>query len=549
MKNEQLYVSSHVGRDLLQSASLYKSVGPAIWEYIVNSIQYVEPGTQPNVLVNINRSKKHIMISDNGRGMSYDDLNHFFKMHGENIERSKGQRGRGKFGTGKSAAFGIANVLQVDTVRNGQRNVVQLDRSDIEASDGSDIPIKIILENESTDRANGTIIIIEDILIKNVSTAQIIETVEMHLTGFKHISPQIVVNHHKCEYVEPEIENTYEYTPNDEEKSIFGDVKLIIKASKSPLSPEETGVSVYSAPGCLIGIERAGIENKDMANYIFGEITVPTIEEYETEIEPYTLTRDYNLNSNHPVVERLQPFIGYGLESARKDLVKKANAARKTEELKKFAEVERKIENVLNEDFAKLKKNLQDIQSKVSSPGISSASFGKSALGGESDDTFIDGEDIFGFLPVNQPPMEAEGKSKESEPPEIVKSGLPDEDGNSKLSPAGGDSKAKRRPSGGFRVEYRNMGVETKRSKYDQNERTILINLDHPLISAAKNLWSDSNLDAFEKLTYEIAFSEYALAIVNEMMRIDEGLSAGEGIYEIRDRLDKVSRLAVSLYK
>ncbi len=145
--------------------------------------------------------------------------------------------------------------------------------------------------------------------------------------------------------------------------------------------------------------------------------------------------------------------------------------------------------------------------------------------------------------------MEAEGKSKESEPPEIVKSGLPDEDGNSKLSPAGGDSKAKRRPSGGFRVEYRNMGVETKRSKYDQNERTILINLDHPLISAAKNLWSDSNLDAFEKLTYEIAFSEYALAIVNEMMRIDEGLSAGEGIYEIRDRLDKVSRLAVSLYK
>lgn len=549
MKNEQLYVSSHVGRDLLQSASLFKSVGPAVWEYIVNSIQYVEPGTQPNIFVKTNSSKKHITISDNGSGMSYDGLKHFFKMHAENIERSKGQRGRGKFGTGKSAAFGIANVLRVDTACDGKRNVVQLDRSDIESSDGSDIPIEIVLENESTDRANGTIIVIEEILIRNISTSQIIETVERHLTGFKHASPQIVINHHKCEYVEPEIENTYEYTPNDEEKSIFGDVKLIIKASKSPLSLEETGVSVYSAPGCLIGIERAGIENKDMANYVFGEIIVPTIEEYETDIEPYTLTRDYNLNANHPVVEKLQPFIGFGLESARKELVKKANAARRSQELKKFAEVERKIEDILNEDFAQLKRNLQEIQSKISSPGISSASFGKSAIGGEIDDTFIEGEDIFGFLPDNQPPMEAEGKNEGSEPPEIVKSGLPDDAGNSKLSPAGGDDKAKRRPKGGFRVEYRNMGVDTKRSTYDQNERTILINLDHPLISSAKNLWGNSNLDAFEKLTYEIAFSEYALAIVNEMMRIDEGLSAGEGIYEVRDRLDKVSRLAASLYR
>jgi hypothetical protein len=64
-----------------------------------------------------------IAISDNGRGMTDKDLQHFFTMHGENVDRLKGRPGRGKFGTGKSAAFGIAMTLRVDTVRDGLRNV------------------------------------------------------------------------------------------------------------------------------------------------------------------------------------------------------------------------------------------------------------------------------------------------------------------------------------------------------------------------------------------------------------------------------------------
>jgi hypothetical protein len=56
---------------------------------------------------------KGIRIADNGCGMSVPVLNHFFQMHGENLERRAGRLGRGKFGTGKSAALGIANTLCV----------------------------------------------------------------------------------------------------------------------------------------------------------------------------------------------------------------------------------------------------------------------------------------------------------------------------------------------------------------------------------------------------------------------------------------------------
>src|SRR5580692_7985468 len=122
----QLKVTSHVGRDLLASAASFKNEAAVVWEYVVNSLQYVDPGISPRVQVTILPGKKGIVISDNGSGMTVDELEHFFQMHGENLERLAGRAGRGKFGTGKSAAFGIANTLIVDTIRKGKRNILRL---------------------------------------------------------------------------------------------------------------------------------------------------------------------------------------------------------------------------------------------------------------------------------------------------------------------------------------------------------------------------------------------------------------------------------------
>lgn len=115
----QLKVTSHVGRDLLASAASFKSEAAVVWEYVVNSLQYVEAGVSPRVQVMIGSGREGITIADNGRGMSAGDLSHFFQMHGENLERLAGRSGRGKFGTGKSAAFRIANTLRVVTIREG----------------------------------------------------------------------------------------------------------------------------------------------------------------------------------------------------------------------------------------------------------------------------------------------------------------------------------------------------------------------------------------------------------------------------------------------
>jgi K+-sensing histidine kinase KdpD len=105
-----LKVRSHVGRDLLQSAQLFRHEHAVIWEYVSNGLQYKDPATRPTVIVQIDPKAKKLQITDNGRGMRMQDLHRYFQMHGENLDRKRGRPGRGFFGTGKSAAFGIVTT-------------------------------------------------------------------------------------------------------------------------------------------------------------------------------------------------------------------------------------------------------------------------------------------------------------------------------------------------------------------------------------------------------------------------------------------------------
>ena len=138
-------VRSHVARDLLQNAALFKTDKLVVWEYVSNSLQYVDPGVNPVVEVKLDSKAKKITIADNGRGMDWEGLRNFFVMHGENLDRKLGHAGRGRFGTGKAAAFGIGDLLRVTTIRDRKRSKVELHRPEVERDKlGEPIPVKII---------------------------------------------------------------------------------------------------------------------------------------------------------------------------------------------------------------------------------------------------------------------------------------------------------------------------------------------------------------------------------------------------------------------
>ena len=97
-------VTSHVSRDLLQNAAYFNTFGKIVWEYVSNSLDAAND--RDSITVKVEVTNALLRITDNGRGMSHFELNTFFQMHGENLQRRRGKRVRGRFGTGKSAAFG-----------------------------------------------------------------------------------------------------------------------------------------------------------------------------------------------------------------------------------------------------------------------------------------------------------------------------------------------------------------------------------------------------------------------------------------------------------
>jgi hypothetical protein len=125
-----------------------------------------------------------------------------------------------------------------------------------------------------------------------------------------------------------------------------------------------------------------------------------------------------------------------------------------------------------------------------------------------------------------------------------VKPVEPDNHGETKGKPiAGSGSKSSTR--GGFGVEYKNAGLEEHRGRYLAERRTIVINLDHPQIAAAYGAKGVESPE-FVRLTWEVAISEYALALSLEF--VEPHTDPDEAIFDVRETMDRVSRKLASLY-
>ena len=62
--NNEIKVTSHVGRDVLQTSAFFNSVALVVWEYLINGIEYrhSEDQRKPSVYVSLNKKKKMIQI-------------------------------------------------------------------------------------------------------------------------------------------------------------------------------------------------------------------------------------------------------------------------------------------------------------------------------------------------------------------------------------------------------------------------------------------------------------------------------------------------------
>lgn len=332
---------------------------------------------------------------------------------------------------------------------------------------------------------------------------------------------------------------------------MLGNVQLVIKVGCAPLPQSEQGISVTAGSGNLVAIERAGVETKEFGNYLFGEVDVPTLETHPSPIEPYDTSRALQLNPQHPVVAVLLGFIGSRLEDVRLSLVRNSKEARKTEQARRLALEADKIAEILNDDFRKVSERLHEIRAASSRKGSAHAQFGAQTTDLGADD-WVRGTQAPGTVLEPNAPKNDESTPKPPRPPrpapQLQPGGISDSAGDNAVDPIGGIEGKRRRPRGGFRVEYKALGKNEERSLYDPTTLTILINLDHPVVTAALG---DGHVEdtTFRRLSYEIAFSEYAMGLGYEISQQDPNIPADDLLYEVRSTLNRISTAAVRLYR
>lgn len=542
--NEKLYVKSHVARDLLQSAGLFRTDKAVVWEYVSNGLQYIDAGVNPIVRVKLDNKNKKILISDNGRGMNWNGLQNFFIMHGENQDRKQGKIGRGRFGTGKSAAFGIANILRVTTIADGKLSKVELRRSEIEKMNSEDpIPVHILEKESDISQANSTLIEIEEINLKSLDQNGIISYIEHHLAKWsKGIT--VWVNNHECEFNEPPVADKRVYKPEGKVAEVLGNVELILKVAKAPLDEELRGVSVFSN-GVWHETTSAGNEGRDMSQYIFGEIDVPALDKDNSPIAAFNVSRSMQLNENNPLVREIHAFIGQKFDQLRRELLEVEKKRRADEEAKKLAGQASEIARVINEDFNAFRQKIAKAKAKAFG-AFDNQDAQKDSL--ENEDlawgTEIPAEVV---SPTGGIGSVGESERGEGEEPRNLNPQVFEKDDSEKQGRRV-EAEESQRSYGGFHVEFRNMGSENARASYTPDNRTISINLDHPqLVSARGSNSIDEPL--FLKLSYEIAFTEYSIALAYELEKRNEFMDLTDPINQIRETLNRISRVAANLYK
>jgi len=566
-------VTSHTARDFLQNAAYFSTVPKVVWEYVSNAID--NPGEREAIHVEVRIARERIVIKDNAAGMTRDDLNRFFTMHGENLKRAEGKKVRGRFGTGKCAAFGIASRLRVETVRAGRLNVVELDRADIGASGGGGIPVRDITVDAPTRAETGTTILISALHTKQLEIPNVIRYIERHL-GRQHQIHTVTVNDHLCELEEPITSAVRQFAAPAPVAARLGAITATIKVSPTPLDPETAGIDVFSY-GNWHDTTLAGLPVNELTRRLFGEVEVPLLEEYEGPFPPFDNTRNNTLSPQNPLVAMLFGWLSACLREMLTALEGEEAERKRSSEAKALRTEAGRIERILNEDFRSLQIALERGR-KTPTPAVAWGQEEGVEMRGPDDVSPFIATDAAGMIPLDNAaamslmdsdapfvpmaetgegnPLQApdspgpgDGSGEPGAPPPEGADGtgadvLPDPHalvGTGEERAAQREIALRPRRLSGFGLDFRNETTSAPRSRYEETTKTIVINLDHPQLKAARKLGPQASA-AFRQMSYELAFVEYALALGNEHLRRDPLISGEDALYEIRETINRVTR-------
>lgn len=311
---------------------MYGGAVPAIAELIANS--WDADASRVEVTIPFDRPIEQslsIEVLDDGTGMSFDEVNDNYLAVGldrRQSGRSKSPKGRkvmGRKGIGKLAGFGIAEMVRVESKRDGHLTAFEMYFDDMTSADQYVEPYHPTLIHDGPDVHNwipydsGTRVVLEDLVIRNAVNA---ERFQLSMSRrFSILSNQfsVVINEEPLVSEDMDLEFRFpESGVKVERIPGFGTVRWWVGFTEKPIKHDEARGIVVMVRGKLAQApfffdQTRGTAGQLGLQYMTGEVHADDIDEAEDLIA----TDRASIRWEH---ERAQPLLTWGQNTVRKHL-------------------------------------------------------------------------------------------------------------------------------------------------------------------------------------------------------------------------------------
>lgn len=305
---------------------MYSNLPNALAELIANAYD----ADASTVIINLydDGNKKWIQVTDDGIGMSFVDLNDKFlrigrKRREENdrFSPSGDRKVTGRKGLGKLAFFGLADNIDIETIKKGTGEKVNftLNWNDLINTKGTDYRPNFKIE-ETHNKNQGTEIILQDLKRKSpfdkeglaISLSRLFNLFDNNFQVFLHLNNDDALQiNDKLKYksIEPQfvwqfpefLENVgYNYEKSDQ---IIGK----ILSTEKPLKPGLRGITLFANGRLVNAPEFFGVsESSHGYSYFTGWLEVDYVDDWDIDV---ISTDRQSLSWDYPETERLRQYL------------------------------------------------------------------------------------------------------------------------------------------------------------------------------------------------------------------------------------------------